>query len=81
MECIRCDKKENLWNVELYHLQGHTKNVSCCKNNDKCKNVLWKTCESQIRRKDKEDYQNGIEVWRTLFPKKPPKSLKKRFWI
>ena len=82
MACIRCDKKENLWDVELYHSQGHTKTVSCCKNNDACKNVLWNATEQQIHRKDKDDYLNGIEVWRTLFPKKPvPKSLKKRFWI
>ena len=56
--------------------------ISCCKNNDACKNVLWHTCEKQICRKDKEDYINGILVWKLLFQNKQvPEGLKKRFWI
>ena len=79
MKCIHCGKKENLWAVELYK-KYFTKTIYCCKGNNKCKKKLWNFSEENVKRQNKIDFDNGIDVWKTLFPNEPiPNTLLKTF--
>lgn len=74
--CISCGFRYNLYTIELYDDEDITQNIHCCKYDEECKKKVWDITESMTHRKTQEDYDNGVEVWKTLFPnKKIPKKL------